>query len=524
MSNRQTVKRQLTIVLLIGLCFIILLSACSSKSESGDPDKVSTDNVTTNGTDSAKANESATKGSEKSAKPLKISIMLPQYTTEPLKPDSPGVLKIEEYTGVDLDLNWVHGEAYNDKLSATMASGGLPQVITVLDNKDGTIVNGVQSGMFWEIGPYIKDYPNLNKIKQEVFTNISVDGKVYGLPRSRPISRPGVIFRKDWLDALKLKVPENIDDIYTILKAFTTQDPDDNGKADTFGWSTNQYNFDTLAILFGAPNGWGVKDGKIIPGFKTPEYLEAMKFEKKLYDEKLINQDFLIVGDGFLNYMNQGKSGMLLVEMDAVNSALFNDLKNLDPKAELDIASPIGGPHGTFTVGGQGFGGVVMFPKISVKTEEELKAILQFYDKLGDETIQDMTKYGIEGRTYTMENGVPNVDADLYSKEINPLNQAMVQFGLFDPKLGDLPMTVKWKDLIVENEKYAVYDPTVPLISKTFTEKGAQLQTEIEDARNKFLLGSLDEAGWNAAIEAWSGKGGSQIEEEYTAEYAKSQN
>ncbi|MBP1991702.1 extracellular solute-binding protein [Paenibacillus eucommiae] len=516
MSNRQIINKRLLLSLLVGVCMLLLLAACgkSNNEEEGS-------------TASPKESSNATKqpeSSSNSGSPAKVSIMLPQYTTEAPKPDNPGILKIEEHTGVDLDLIWVPGEAYDDKLNATMASGGLPQVITVLDNKDGNIVNGVRSGMFWEIGPYIQDYPNLSKIKNEVYSNISVDGKVYGLPRSRPISRPGVIFRKDWLDALELKAPESIDDIYTILKAFTTQDPDKNGKPDTFGWSTSQYGFDTLSILFGAPNIWGVKDGKIVPSFKTPEYLEAMKFQKKLYDEKLINQDFLIVNDGFLNYMNQGKTGMLLVEMDAVTTARFNDLKKLDPKAELDIISPISGPHGTFTVGGQGFGGVVMFPKTSIKTEEELKMVLQFYDKLGDEAIQDMTKYGVEGNTYKMENGVPNVNLELYNADINPLNQVMVQFGLFDAKLGDKPMETKWKNLIVENEKYAVYDPTVPLISKTFTEKGAQLQTEIEDARNKFLIGELDEAGWNKAIETWSNNGGKQIEEEFTADYAKSQN
>jgi len=516
MSNRLMFSKPVHAILLTALCFVLFLTACSSNNNARQSSPPSGSEV------DSESGQTSNTPENKSKDPMKITIMVPQYTTEPIKPDSPGVLEIEKQTGVDVDLNWVPGEAYTDKLNATMASGGLPNVITVVDNKEANIINGVRSGMFWEVGPYIKDYPNLSKIKEEVYGNISIDGKIYGLPRSRPISRSGVIFRKDWLDALQLKAPQSMDDIYNIMKAFTTQDPDKNGQADTFGWSTDKFGFDTIAILFGAPNGWGVQDGKLIPGFTTPQYLEAMKFQKKLYDEKLINQDFLIVGDGYLNYMNQGKSGLLFVSIDAVTTALFNDLKNLDPKAELDIATPISGPNGTFTFGGQGFGGVVMFPKTSVKTEEELKAILQFYDKLGEEPIQDMTKYGVEGRTYTMENGVPNVDRDLYNAEINPLNQVMVQFGLFAPKLGDTPMETKWKDMIVENENYAVYDPTVPLVSKTYTEKGAQLLTEVEDARNKFILGSLDEAGWNKAIEAWFSKGGNQIVEEFTAEYEKS--
>jgi putative aldouronate transport system substrate-binding protein len=510
------IRKPVAALLLTTPCLALIVSACGGSGSSANSP------VPSAGQTAAASGQPSVKPESTAKKPVKITIMVPQYSTEPIKPDSPGVLEIEKHTGVDVDLNWVPGEAYTDKLNATMASGGLPDVITVVDNKEANIINGVRSGMFWEIGPYIKDYPNLGKIKKEVYNNVSIDGKIYGLPRSRPISRSGVIFRKDWLDALQLKTPKNIDDIYTIMKAIATQDPDKNGKADTFGWSTDKYGFDAIANIFGAPNGWGVKDGKLTPGFTTPQYLEAMKFQKKLYDEKLINQDFLIVGDGYLNNMNQGKAGMLFISIDAVTTALFNDLKNLDPKAALDIATPISGPNGTFTVGSEGFGGVVMFPKTSVKTEEQLRAILQFYDKLGEEPIQDMTKYGVKDRTYKLENGVPKVDRDLYNAEINPLNQVMVQFGLFAPKRGDTPMETKWKDMLVENEKYSVFDPTVPLVSKTNTEKGAQLLTEIEDARNKFILGSLDEAGWNKAIEAWYSKGGGKIVEELTAEYAKS--
>lgn len=484
---------------IVSLSAMVLLTACSS-------DKTP-----------AGGSSESTKKTKK-----KISIMLPQYTAEPSKADNPGILYIQEQTGYELDLKWVLGDAYDDKLHASMASGGLPQVITVLDNKDGSIINGVRSGMFWEIGPFLKDYPNLSKIKDEVFNNIAVDGKIYGLPRSRPISRPGIIFRKDWLERLKLKVPETIDELYSTLQAFAKQDPDRNGKDDTFGLSTSAAQFNVLSILFGAPNDWGVKEGRVVPAFKTPEYLEAMKFQKKLYGEKLINQDILIVNDRFLEYLNQGKSGLLLVEMDAVTTARFNDLKKLDPAAELDINSPISGPSGTFTVGTQGFAGVLMFPRSSVKTEEELKELLQFYDRLGEEAIQDMTKYGVEGNTYVMENGIPKVDLERYNKEINPLNQLMVQFGLFDTKLSDTPMEAKWKGLIKKNEEYAVYDPTVPLISKTFTTKGAQLTLQIEDARNKFIIGELDEAGWNKAIEAWTNAGGQQIENEFTEEYNKS--
>ncbi len=455
-------------------------------------------------------------------KQVTVSIMVPQFTTEPIKPDSAAVKKIEEYTGVKLEMNWVVGAAYQEKLNATIASGTMPKVLTVTNNKEANIVNGARSGMFWEIGGYLKDYPNLSKLNTQIVNNISIDGKLYGLPRTRPISRQGIIFRKDWLDNLGLQPPKTTDDLYNILQAFTNKDPDKNGKNDTFGLSDQGIAFNDLAIYFGAPNKWGVQAGKLIPDFTTPEYLEAMQFTKRLYSEKLMNQDFLIVKDGYVANINQGKAGVVVTSaVDGVTTALYADLKKLNPNAVLDITTGLRGPKGEYSLGGAAFAGTLMFPKSSVKTEQDLKDMLQFFDKMTDQAMIDLTLYGVEGHTYTLENGVPKINSDLYNNEINPLNQIMVKLGMFGPKKGDSPMETKWKQILVENEKKAVFDPTVPFISQTFVEKGAQLDKQIQDARNKFIIGELDEAGWKSAIDTWRKNGGDKIAEEYSVDYAK---
>jgi multiple sugar transport system substrate-binding protein len=61
----------------------------------------------------------------------------------------------------------------------------------------------------------------------------SVEGKQYALPYSAQAS--ALLIRKDWRQKLKLDVPKNWDDFAAMAKAFTTQDPDGNGKQDTSG-------------------------------------------------------------------------------------------------------------------------------------------------------------------------------------------------------------------------------------------------------------------------------------------------
>ena len=83
-----------------------------------------------------------------------------------------------------------------------------------------------------------------------------------------------------------------------MLKAFTTDDPDGNGKDDTYGLVASKFNgpWDNMQIWFGAPNKWGDDgSGNLIPAHETPEYMEALKFFRQIYSEGLVNKDFAVM-------------------------------------------------------------------------------------------------------------------------------------------------------------------------------------------------------------------------------------
>ena len=65
---------------------------------------------------------------------------------------------------------------------------------------------------------------------------VTFDGHQYGLPEPPPLpKREGLVIRKDWLDKLGLEVPTTPEELLAVAKAFTEQDPDGNGKNDTYG-------------------------------------------------------------------------------------------------------------------------------------------------------------------------------------------------------------------------------------------------------------------------------------------------
>ena len=76
-----------------------------------------------------------------------------------------------------------------------------------------------------------KQYPT-------TFNPVVRDGKVYGMAISPNLTEGQVmLIRQDWLDSLKLEAPTTIDEFENIISAFTNEDPDGNGKNDTYGFT-----------------------------------------------------------------------------------------------------------------------------------------------------------------------------------------------------------------------------------------------------------------------------------------------
>jgi putative aldouronate transport system substrate-binding protein len=486
-----------------------LLAACSSTPNTAAP------------------SGNAAKGNE----PLPIKISLNFDGKDIPQPGNAAQQAIEKYTNTKLSINLISSNDFCSKLPVMIASGDMPQIIASCGAPSQSyLISAAQNGAFWDIGPYIKDYKNLSLMSQPVYDNVKIDGKLFGIPRYRPFSRYAFTYRKDWLTNVGLQQPKTVDDLYNMFKAFTNNDPDKNGANDTYGLTMMIKN-DSLrpdfGVTFGAPNAWGMKDGKYIKAEETPEYLEALKFTKKLYDEKLINQDFASVDvPKFEANLENAKSGAI---NEATNKILTFEtrVKSHNPNAVMDAFSIVEGPKGKLINGERGSNGILMFPKSSVKTEADLKQLLSFVDKLSDKPMADLLEWGIEGKHYDLKDGkAVRTNQDSFDNEVGfpykfPLETVPVikirTEGVLDP------MTKLQMQLEEDNDKYAVLDPTIVLISPTWAQKGQELMQILVDAKVKFIMGKIDEAGWKAAIDKFKGAGGDQTATEYAEAYAKTQ-
>jgi putative aldouronate transport system substrate-binding protein len=489
------------------------LAGCSSK-DNGAPAQSS----------AAKAGESA---APTKAAPVKITIMADLHTPE--VPNDTVKKLLEEKTNTQLEIQWVPDGNYDEKFQAALATGSLPQVAWLKNAASVTLVrSAIESGQFWEIGPYLKDYKNLSKLNPDIVNNMKINGKIYTLYQERDLARSGIIYRKDWADKLGLAAPKTTDDIYNMLKKFKEADLAGGGNTIPLADRNDLVygSFKALSSWFGTPNNWGVVNGKLVPEFMTQGYMDTMKFLKKLHSEGLINKDFPVTSKtDQQNLMYTGKSGMYIGNLPDVKTMQEKTAKNV-PGAQYDVVNDIVGPDGKPHMWATpGYGSLVLFPKSAIKTEAELKQILTFMDHLFDPEIADLIKYGIEGKDYTKKDGkvVPIDDVKVLEKDTTPyLGLALADSTNITPSYYTLPVMEKANTLVQNAAKFAIQDPTTPLTSKTFIEKGGRLQDIIKDGTYQFILGKIDEKGFQDVVKKWQDQGGNQIIAEFNDAYQKS--
>ena len=522
MKREKKMNGRLALTLICVLTLLAtLLAGCGSSSGGGKTPG------TEGGASTAPTPENSVEPSKLS--PLKLSIMTQIYGTDLPKKSEAVYKELEKRTNTDLDLTFVNSSAYDDKFNVTLASGNLPNVIRVLNPKQSNFVAATESDAIWDLEPYIKDYPNLAAINPKVMEASKINGKLYGLPFLLEVSPRAIAIRKSWLEKVGLDAPETIEDFYNVLKAFKEQDPDNNGKADTYGMA-EMGNPDlegllTMSPYFGAPVSWGVQDGKLIPEFMTTEFFETLQFFKKLFDEKLISPDFAILNkqqkqDKLIN----GEAGVYVGpsgDIKAINQKT-NELLGAAPETEqYVVVNALAGSHGKKSMGTGGFWGIYAFTK-SIKTAEDLKRVLAFYDYTYSKEGADLLQWGIEGTHHRLEEGKAIKGEAFGLEKLNGgyryIGSNILYHGT-QPKLT--PFEAKLTEAVQENESIAVFNPVQPYISKTYSTKGSDLDKIIEDAYVKFIMGQIDESGWEKAIESWQKNGGTQVIEEYTEVYNK---
>ena len=349
----------------------------------------------------------------------RTKLSITNWVTAPVYADSFVERELEKlFSDIDFVFLPFDRENWNDQINTRVASGDIPDVI-YRDNRN-RISEYVKQGVLAEV-PYEvikKNAPGYFKetleFGSEVWMVTGIDDKNYGMPIMQPDqTKPGTDFwRMDWLEAVGIhKVPETIQEVEEAFIRFTFNDPDGNGKKDTYGICPEAKGGEgtrqIMSTFFGA---YGVfphmfclqKDGSVKMGIVTSQAKEAFTLFHRWYSLGVIDPEFITsdrdkIRAKFIN----GKIGYIDSTWTRNGEAggFYSALKALNPSAKGVQAPPPKGPEGYYGYHNWGkMTSAVSFGKQMEKEPAKLERTIQIFEKLlGDKDIYALTHYGQEG-------------------------------------------------------------------------------------------------------------------------------
>ncbi len=403
------------IVIIISIAMIVaLFSGCKQGKEGGDTS--SAGNVEQN------TNNATTNNAKKEEKPAeKLKLVWTGYINEPVAEDAVLIKKIEEKFNVEFEFLNIEHNNYEEQLNLKISSGEIPDSIRIPPEMfqmlyQQGVLKEIDRKLFEEKAPFIAsritekfpDYWNLGVI----------DGKLYGIPaiNSTNIFRLPIVYRKDWMEKLGIsKTPETLEEFEKLMYAFAKNDPDGNGKHDTYGLSS-----DGLRLLFGAfglnpgiPDGskdtpyFHVEDGKVVFDCIDPDLKQALAYAAKWYKDGVLDPEF-ITGenrggywalshsfiDGRIGFTVRGNfyHWAMLGDFKEMNEkgewvdnqpgAVAKELLAKNPNAKLAFGQPVVGPTGKQGV--KGWNMLMVFYCLGANvTPEKAAKIFEIWDFLG---------------------------------------------------------------------------------------------------------------------------------------------
>jgi putative aldouronate transport system substrate-binding protein len=387
--------------------------------------------------------------------------------------------EIERLTGIKAKLDKPASD-YDQKLLAAVASGEKFDLLQVSKEKMNLFI---EQGILTPLTDQVKASKVLSDPEvlptgewDQVKTK---DGKIYGVfTKFQGGTMP--IVRNDWLKKLSLQDPKTLDDYYKVMKAFTEQDPDGNGKKDTYGLSTaGMYELQGFFSAAGLKQRYVEKDGKLDVPYSTDAAIPVYEWLNKLYKEGILDPNFATNDSGKMrNLFLTDRVGMITY-WDAWVGMLNNTRKEQDAQTAFEAKGLPGAadPSGKYMLR-RGDPDVWVIPVNAEHPKTAFEFIEWWHSKdgimLGSLGIKDNDytenggKYELTkvGKEHAMDHGVPF----WYNKKVQP------PFGL-------LPGVKEAQDLVV---KYSALELTPP--------KWADAEKIINENSFKAILGEMPAA------------------------------
>lgn len=498
-------KRTLSIMLSLTLAAAVV-TGCSKKS---DPKETQGNTPINTAADTNKYGDTGGLKLPITDKPTKITWMLVSGVQN--VNDKDVIKELRTRTGIDLEIQAVPAANAKDKVRITVASGKLPDIMHGLSLAEVITLGG--QGAVTPINKYLDKLPNFKKLYVDDKDNNWVmkswtDDKgdlytwpIYGV--SRDVNH-GFLYRKDIFDKNGIKEWTNTEEFYQAMKKLKELYPSSTPIVS----KTQQNIFRDWAYGWGFvyPTFYSEKDKLWKFAGVTSEYKDMLDFMKKLYNEGLLDPEFLTdTQASWTAKMTQKDKAFVTYDWIGRLDMFADQVKAQIPDYNLRYANPVG-PTGNIRT----------LNKISnfgtmIANNENKEISLKLLDYISSPSGAELITMGIKDKHFTIDasgkvsypelKDVPKVEITTLEDRYGCWLEGMYMRA--DKRSAYFNYTEKEQeaqDKINKGKKYEALDPILKFTNdenSTIAEKLTALDKAAQEFSAKYILTkSHGEAQW----------------------------
>lgn len=347
--------------------------------------------------------------SDKPAEPIDIEIIM---SASGLPSPDEDIIKQELDQALNIKINLTgYASEYENQLNVRMAAGNYPDMLSTINRQ--TLLELAEKGLLLDLTPYEDQLKEVVDFVGEYNYSLgTIDGQQYAVPRIPDVPFNTWYVRKDWLDALNLEVPTTVEELVEVARAFTENDPDGNGKNDTYGMTGQGLaTFMQIFTAFGSGTlgNFYIKDGEVMNSYYDPDMQEALAFIKDIIEAGVVDPDLIANTSGqHWDKIYQGQAGLFYGPWTHIDKKEYvEQVKAVNPDAEwlqIDaMEGPAGKLDGVYDIAG--VSNLWALPKTLENEPEKLEKVIDLLNYVSSEEGNRLVMYGIEGEHYDVEDG-----------------------------------------------------------------------------------------------------------------------
>ena len=442
-----------------------------------------------------------------------------------------------------------------DEMNLLFASGVIPDHWMVQQNHfprhfEQGLMRDIPEELLRQYAPNIVEYmETYQPYWKQLHTYI--DGKLYGVPDGQQKLHGFAAIRDDWLEAVGMAAPTTLDELREVLRAFTEEDPDGDGQANTWGapGTISEDNLFRMVLWsYGIghtghgqpgrefPTGYWTVDasGELVNSVITENYRDALKYWQGLWDAGYLHPDVTAKnkGDFFADDQIGVMSIAFIIAIPAYTpSQWYANFVNSHPGVTTTWLEPFAAAPG-YQRNIERMPALWMYHPVGRNsTDLELIKVLQVLDiQLADMRINDIVWAGLENEHFVFdEHGMRVFTEYAESPEVRG-KEVGVKFFLLNSRNRpehlraswgkDSPFFFSWQEEWGQHLPHLGFGVTL----QSRLDYGTDIDTIRDEFTARAMTGQADIDGeWDTYVNNWLNSGGRQVTAEAQQLYASRQ-